>query len=406
MQRCTRQRKKDKEMINETSVHKDKMPEGFDEKYMRMAIDIAKLGTGRVNPNPLVGAVIVKDGRVISRGYHAAYGGLHAERAAFANLLDKEAARGADLYVTLEPCCHYGKQPPCTEAVVEYGIARVFVGSFDPNPMVSGKGLTYLREHGIEVYEHILEKECDALNAIFFYYIQKKRPYVILKYAMTMDGKIATYSGKSRWITGEEARKQVHLDRKRCAAIMVGIVTVLRDDPMLNCRVEDGVDPIRIVCDSKLQIPLESKLVQTAKVIPTWIAAVRQDPDIYQGAGVVSQDWKAARLEEKGCRILYVEPDEGGHVRLESLMELLGAEKVDSVLLEGGAGLHEAALRSGVVQKVQAYIAPKLFGGRDAPSPVGGAGVEAPDQAWRLTTPRIRRLGDDILLESDVIYLD
>lgn len=394
----------DKDAKNAPSVLINEMPEGFDEKYMRMAIDIAKLGTGRVNPNPLVGAVIVKDGRVISRGYHAVYGGLHAERAAFANLMDKEAARGADMYVTLEPCCHYGKQPPCTEAVVEHGIARVFVGSFDPNPMVAGKGLSYLKDHGVEVYEHVLEKECDALNDIFFHYIQTKRPYVILKYAMTMDGKIATYSGKSRWITGEEARKQVHLDRKRCAAIMVGIVTVLQDDPMLNCRVADGVDPIRIVCDSKLQIPLESKLVQTAKVIPTWIAAVKQDPYIYQGSGVISQDQKAAQLEEMGCRILYIEPDEGGHVKLESLMDMLGAEKVDSVLLEGGAGLHEAALRRGIVQKVQAYIAPKLFGGKNAPSPVGGMGVEAPDQAWMLTQPTIRVLGDDILLESDVIY--
>lgn len=372
------------------------MPDGFDEKYMRMAMELAKQGSGRVNPNPLVGAVIVKDGQVIGRGYHTRYGSLHAEREAFASLKKPEEAEGADLYVTLEPCCHYGKQPPCTEAVVEHGIRRVFVGSADPNPLVAGKGIAFLRDRGIEVYEHVLQNECDKLNEIFFYYIQKKRPYVIMKYAMTMDGKIATFSGKSRWITGEAARKRVHADRKRCAGIMVGIGTVLMDDPMLNCRLEDGVDPVRIVCDSRLRIPLESRLVQTAKEIPTWIAAVKPETE--------QQAEKAEKLKELGCRILYTDADTEGHVDLNQLMDMLGEEKIDSILLEGGAALHEAALRRGIVRKVQTYLAPKIFGGSKAPSPVGGIGVDSPDQAWLLSEPEITKLGADILLESEVRY--
>lgn len=372
------------------------MPDGFDEKYMRMAIELAKQGSGRVNPNPLVGAVIVKDGQVIGQGYHTRYGCLHAEREAFASLKKLEEAEGADLYVTLEPCCHYGKQPPCTEAVVEHGIRRVFVGSADPNPLVEGKGISFLRDRGVEVYEHVLQDECDKLNEIFFYYIQKKRPYVIMKYAMTMDGKIATFSGKSRWITGEAARKRVHADRKRCAGIMVGIQTVLTDDPMLNCRLEDGVDPVRIVCDSRLRIPLESRLVQTVKEIPTWIAAVKPETE--------QQAEKAEKLKELGCRIFYTDADTEGHVDLNQLMDMLGEEKIDSILLEGGAVLHEAALRNGIVQKVQAYLAPKIFGGSKAPSPVGGIGVDSPDQAWLLSEPEITKLGADILLESEVRY--
>lgn len=372
------------------------MPDGFDEKYMRMAMELAKQGSGRVNPNPLVGAVIVKNGQVIGKGYHTRYGSLHAEREAFASLEKPEEAKGADLYVTLEPCCHYGKQPPCTEAVIEHGIRRVFVGSADPNPLVAGKGISFLRDRGVEVYEHVLKEECDKLNEIFFYYIQKKRPYVIMKYAMTMDGKIATFSGKSRWITGKAARKRVHEDRKRCAGIMVGIGTVLMDDPMLNCRLEDGVNPVRIVCDSRLRIPLESRLVQTAKEIPTWIAAVKPETE--------QQAEKAEKLTELGCRILYTDSDGEGHVDLNQLMDLLGEAKIDSILLEGGADLHEAALRSGIVRKVQTYLAPKIFGGSKAPSPVGGIGVDSPDQAWLLSEPEITKLGTDILLESEVSY--
>lgn len=372
----------------------------FDEKFMRMALELAKKGCGRVNPNPMVGAVIVKDGKVIGSGYHTQYGKMHAEREALASLKDPADAAGADLYVTLEPCCHRGKQPPCTEAILEHRIARVFVGSTDPNPLVAGKGIAMLREHGIQVTENVLKEECDALNEVFFYYIKEKKPYVVMKYAMTMDGKIATVSGKSRWITGEAARRRVHEDRNRYMGIMVGIQTVLKDDPMLNCRLEGGRNPVRIVCDSHLRIPESSQLVQSAGEIPLWIAAVA--PEFIQNRSEIYE--KAQRLETAGCRILYTDADAQGRVNLPQLMKILGKEGIDSILLEGGAGIHESALRGRVVNKVQAYIAPKLFGGKEAPSPVGGQGVDAPDQAWVLSEPVITRLGRDLLLESEVIY--
>lgn len=207
------------------------------QKYMLRAIELAKLGTGFVNPNPLVGAVIVKNGRIIGEGYHMKYGTLHAERNALKNCT--ESPEGAEMYVTLEPCCHYGKNPPCTDAVIASGIKKVYVGSDDPNPLVAGKGIKILRENGIEVVTHFMKEECDKLNDIFFYYITNKKPYVILKYAMTADGKIATSTGKSKWISNEASREHTHQTRKKVAAILVGIGTVLNDNPMLNCRCEN-----------------------------------------------------------------------------------------------------------------------------------------------------------------------
>ena len=364
------------------------------EEYMRRALELAKMGEGHTSPNPMVGCVVVKDGRIISEGYHERYGEFHAERNALTRC--EEDCEGADLYVTLEPCCHYGKTPPCTEIIIEKKIRRVFVGSMDSNPLVAGKGVQILRDHGIEVETGVLEEECLKLNEIFYHFIQTKTPFVIMKYAMTLDGKIACATGDSRWVTGEEARREVHRMRKRCKGIMVGIGTVLADDPMLNCRIKEGVDPVRIVCDSRLRIPLESRLVQTAKEIPTWIAAVKPETE--------QQAEKAEKLKELGCRIFYTDADTEGHVDLNQLMDMLGEEKIDSILLEGGAVLHEAALRNGIVQKVQAYLAPKIFGGSKAPSPVGGIGVDSPDQAWLLSEPEITKLGADILLESEVRY--
>ena len=207
-----------------------------DEYYMRRAIALAQKGEGQVSPNPLVGAVIVKDEEIIGEGYHERYGQLHAERNALAHCT--KSPKGATIYVTLEPCCHHGKQPPCTDALLAAGIRRVVIGSKDPNPLVHGKGIRILREHGVEVTEHVLEKECDAENEVFFHYMQTKLPFVILKYAMTLDGKIATYTGASRWVTGEAARAHVHRMRNRYRAIMVGVGTVLADDPMLTCRLK------------------------------------------------------------------------------------------------------------------------------------------------------------------------
>ena len=356
-----------------------------DVAYMRQAVALARRGTGWTAPNPLVGAVVVKDGKVIGRGYHARCGGLHAERAALADCT--VSPRGATMYVTLEPCCHQGRQPPCTDAILAAGIARVVVGSDDPNPLVAGKGLEILRRGGVEVVSGVLREACDALNPVLFHFIRTKRPYVVMKYAMTMDGKIATRTGTSRWITGEAARRRVHRDRHRYTAIMAGVGTVLADDPMLNCRIKGGKNPVRIICDTHLRTPLTSQIVRTAGEIPT-ILATCAEPSLY------------GPYLDAHCQV-WTLPERDAHVDLDALMDRLGSAGIDSVLLEGGGTLNWAALESGIVQRVQAYVAPKLFGG-DAKSPVEGQGVALPDQAVALKNTRILRVGEDILLESEV----
>ena len=358
-----------------------------DRQYMKMALELAQKGMGFTAPNPMVGAVIVKNGRIIGQGYHRKYGELHAEREALA--VCTEEPKGASIYVTLEPCCHYGKQPPCVNAILEAGIRRVIIGSSDPNPLVAGKGIRILKDHGIEVTENILKEECDKLNEAFFYYIQNKKPYVVMKYAMTMDGKIATYTGESKWVTGEAARIHVQEQRLKYTGIMVGVGTVLADDPMLTCRLENSRNPVRIICDSHLRTPLTSKIVRTAETIPTILASSSKDQQ------------KIKNYEELGCQVLYV-PEKNGHIDLNRLMELLGAAKIDSILLEGGGSLNWSALESGIVQKVQTYIAPKLFGGEEAKTPVEGKGFPDPASAVLLKNSEIIRLGDDFLIESEV----
>lgn len=358
-----------------------------DEEYMGLALKLAQKGEGRVNPNPLVGAVIVKDGMIIGRGYHREYGGPHAEREALASLT--RTARGATLYVTMEPCCHCGKTPPCTDAIMESGISRVVIGTADPNPLVAGKGISLLNSHGIQVVQGVLEAECISQNQVFFHFIRTKQPYVVMKYAMTMDGKTATCTGRSRWITGDEARMRVHRDRNRYSAIMAGVGTILKDDPLLTCRLPDGRNPVRIICDTRLRTPATSRIVSTARSVRTILATCRTEEDIIRP------------YEEAGCEILTL-PQADGHVDLAALMKRLGEMNIDSILLEGGAALNWSALDQGLVHKVQAYVAPKLFGGKDAPSPVDGKGVGAPGQAFFLKQPRITVLGDDILLESEV----
>jgi len=358
-----------------------------DRQYMKMALELAQKGMGFTAPNPMVGAVIVKNGRIIGQGYHRKYGELHAEREALA--VCTEEPKGASIYVTLEPCCHYGKQPPCVNAILEAGIRRVIIGSSDPNPLVAGKGIRILKDHGIEVTENILKEECDKLNEAFFYYIQNKKPYVVMKYAMTMDGKIAAYTGESKWVTGEAARIHVQEQRLKYTGIMVGVGTVLADDPMLTCRLENSRNPVRIICDSHLRTPLTSKIVRTAETIPTILASSSKDQQ------------KIKNYEELGCQVLYV-PEKNGHIDLNRLMELLGAAKIDSILLEGGGSLNWSALESGIVQKVQTYIAPKLFGGEEAKTPVEGKGFPDPASAVLLKNSEIIRLGDDFLIESEV----
>ena len=289
-----------------------------DRQYMKMALELAKKGMGFTAPNPMVGAVIVKNGKIIGQGYHRKYGELHAEREALAACT--EQPEGASIYVTLEPCCHYGKQPPCVNAILESGIRRVIVGSSDPNPLVAGKGIRILKDHGIEVTENVLKEECDKLNEAFFYYIQNQKPYVVMKYAMTLDGKIAAYTGASRWVTGEASRMHVQKQRLKYTGIMVGVGTVLADDPMLTCRLENSRNPVRIICDSHLRTPLNSKIVKTAATVPTILATSSKEQQ------------KIKNYENLGCKVLHV-PEKNGHIDLNRLMELLGDEKIDSILL-------------------------------------------------------------------------
>ncbi len=359
-----------------------------DEFFMKKALSYAIKGCGWVNPNPMVGAVIVKDGEVIGAGYHEMYGELHAERNALASY--KGNVAGATMYVTLEPCCHVGNTPPCTEAIIQSGIKRVVIGSSDPNPLVKGKGINVLRKNNIEVTAGILEEECSSINRIFFHFITTKRPYIVMKYAMTLDGKIATFAGNSKWITGKEARMNVHKDRHKYAGIMVGVDTVIADNPLLTCRIADSKSPIRIICDTRLRTPLTANVVSTAEKYKTIIATCCHDKE------------RISPYKQAGCQVVTVSAKDG-HVDLCELMTALGGIGIDSILLEGGAQLNWSAMESGIVNKVQVYLAPKLFGGNSAKSPIGGRGVEYPHEAFALSMPEITMLGDDILLESEVL---
>lgn len=364
-----------------------------EEQFMKRAIELAKQGAGWTAPNPLVGAVVVKNGRVIGEGYHRKYGELHAERNALAACSEDPA--GATLYVTLEPCCHYGKTPPCTEIIIEKKIAKVVIGSRDPNPKVAGKGARILREHGIEVVEDYMREACDALNPVFFHYITTKTPYVVLKFAMTLDGKIATRTGASKWITGEAARNHVHQLRGRYAGILAGIGTVLADDPMLNCRIDGAHQPLRIILDSQLRIPMGSRLVRSAKEYPLLIVCNESTRDREEGASRIQ------KLEEAGAKV-WTLPEKNGHPDLNVLMQRLGEEKIDSVLIEGGGTVNEAALKAHIVHHVYAYIAPKIFGGEDAKTPVEGSGIRLPQECANLRLAKITVLLNDMLLEYDV----
>jgi riboflavin biosynthesis protein ribD len=360
-----------------------------DQNYMLRAIQLAKQGEGWTNPNPMVGAVIVKNGRIIGKGYHKKCGELHAERNAIASLT--ESAEGATIYVTLEPCCHYGKTPPCTEAIIEQKIKRVVIGSRDPNPKVSGKGIKMLQEAGIEVIEDFMREECDRLNPVFFHYITTKTPYVVMKYAMTLDGKIATKTGASKWITREAARAEVQHMRHRYMGIMAGIGTVIADDPMLNVRVEGWKSPIRILCDSGLRIPLDGQIVKSAGKYRTIVAYADSE----------NTEAKRKRLHEMGVETICC-PDENNQVDLKKLMKYLGEEGIDSILLEGGGTLNDSALRAGIVQEVQAFIAPKLFGGMNSKTPVEGIGVRFPSEAVKLKCTDICQIGEDIRITCQV----
>lgn len=374
-----------------------------EEQLMRHAVELARRGTGYTSPNPLVGAVIARDGRILGEGWHRKYGGLHAEREALADAASRgEDVRGARMYVTLEPCCHYGKQPPCTDAILTAGISGVIVGSGDPNPRVSGRGIQILRNAGVEVVTDFLKEECDALNPVFFHFIQTNEPYVALKYAMTADGKTAANGGASRWITGEAARAHVHELRNAYSGILAGIQTVLADDPLLTCRKPGGRNPVRIVLDSRLRIPLQSRLVQTAGEAPLWIACTGPENQKKSGEETDIYAAKKQKLKALGVRILEIEEDASRRVSVPALLTELGARQIDGLLVEGGGSVHASFLEAGKVNHIYAYVGAQIFGGaKNCFTPVGGAGIERIEDSTRLSRPQVRVFGDDILIEYD-----
>lgn len=357
------------------------------ELYMRRAIELAKHGRGWTLSNPLVGAVIVKNGKIIGEGYHKKYGDLHAERNALANC--NANPEGATMYVTLEPCCHHGKTPPCTDAIIENKIAEVIIGSRDPNPLVAGKGADILRSNNISVEEDFLKEECDEINEIFFHYIKTGKPYVVMKFAQTLDGKIATRTGESKWISCEESRKYVHALRGKYTGILAGIGTVLADDPMLNCRIEGAHQPVRIICDWNLKLPAESKIAKTAKKYKTIIAYGKAEKE------------KLEKLRSMNLECIEIDGN-NGRVNLKKLMEYLAKSGISSILIEGGGEINDAALEAGIVNHIKAFISPKILGGRDSKTSVEGQGIARLSDATCLKQNGIERIGDDILLEYDV----
>lgn len=364
--------------------------QAMDEHYMREALTLAAQARGRTSPNPMVGSVVVKDGQVVGRGYHVKAGLRHGEVAALEDA--GPHAQGATLYVNLEPCCHYGRTPPCTKTVIAVGVRRVVAAVRDPNPLVSGKGLEELRRAGVEVKVGVLEEEATHLNEMYFKYITTKRPFVLLKVAASLDGKIATVTGESRWITNERSRELVHHLRDEVDAVMVGINTVLRDDPLLTTRLPGGAgkDPIRIVVDSHLRTPPTARMLMSSSSACTIIATTSQ-----------AADERRVQLEARGARVLVVEGTEP-RVPLRALMDQLGSLQITSLLLEGGGEVHEAALRADIVDKVMFFLAPKLLGGRAAPPAIGGQGVAQLTQAVTLERVRVQMLDDDLLVEGYV----
>lgn len=358
----------------------------LDEHYMKMALSLAERGRGLVSPNPMVGAVIVKGDKVIGQGFHELYGGNHAEINAFKN--SKEEVKDSTLYVTLEPCCHFGKTPPCVNEVIKNGINRVVIGTLDSNPIVKGKSVELLKSNGIEVKVGVLEEQCIKLNEIFNKYISFKRPFVIMKWAMTLDGKICSVTGDSKWVSGEESRNKVHKLRSEVGAIMVGVNTVIQDNPRLTSRIEHGKNPLRVIVDSTLRIPLESNVLKCSINEKTVIATT-----------LASAEKKRNLLKKKGVEVLVLS-QVNGRVNLQELMDKLYEMKIDSVLLEGGGNLNYSALEAGIVDKIQVYIASKIIGGEEAKTPVGGKGIEFMKDAVNLDKLQLRKIGEDILFEG------
>ncbi|WP_432406537.1 bifunctional diaminohydroxyphosphoribosylaminopyrimidine deaminase/5-amino-6-(5-phosphoribosylamino)uracil reductase RibD [Wukongibacter sp. M2B1] len=360
----------------------------MDIQYMKRALSLAEKGEGFVNPNPMVGCVIVKKGKIIGEGYHRFFGGNHAEIEALKVVSDDP--KDSTMYVTLEPCSHYGKTPPCVNAIIENGIKRVVVATLDPNPLVAGNGVKKLRENGIEVITGVLMDEAQRLNEVFIKYITTKLPFCLMKSAMSLDGKIATKFADSKWITSIPSREYVHRLRHRYAGIMVGIGTVLVDNPLLTTRIPDfeGKNPIRIIVDSRCRIPLDANVVKTTSKARTLLATTNQ-----------ADSQKIKVLKEKDVEVLVL-PLKNDRVDLNALMEKLGEMGIDSILLEGGGTLNYSALDTGIVDKVSFFIAPKIIGGNLSKTPVEGAGVPLVKSAFSLNDMRTHRFGQDIMIEG------
>jgi diaminohydroxyphosphoribosylaminopyrimidine deaminase / 5-amino-6-(5-phosphoribosylamino)uracil reductase len=359
-----------------------------DVSWMGRALELAARAKGRTSPNPMVGALVVKGGDLLGEGFHAYAGSDHAEVVALEEA--GPAAQGATLYVSLEPCCHYGRTPPCVERILQAGIRRVVAACEDPNPAVCGKGLAALRAGGIPVEIGCLAEEAARLNEAFFKHVRTGLPFITLKVAASLDGKIATRTGDSRWITAESARRHVHQLRNEVDAVLVGIGTILRDDPLLTTRlgIADQRDPIRVIVDNLARLPLRAKVVNRASTAPTILAVSQKAP---RG--------KVEALEREGIQVLVVE-NSPRRVSLERLVEVLGKRGILSVMIEGGAEINASALREGIVDKVCIFVAPMLIGGKTAPTAVGGEGIEEIAQALRLRDTRVERYGDDILVEG------
>ncbi len=355
---------------------------------MDAALRLAERGRDAVSPNPLVGAVIVRDGVVVGRGWHRRFGGPHGEIEAIRDAGDR--ARGADLYVTLEPCGHHGKTPPCSEAILAAGLARVFYGASDPNPLTRGKGPRLLSRRGIEVRGGVLEEAARDQNAPYFHWRATGRPWTILKWAMSADGKIATRTGSSRWISGEASRRLVHRLRRRVDAVMVGTETLCRDDPSLLPRPARGRTPVRVILDRLGRLPPSLGVLQDDGT-----------PRVY----VTSSRTPAARrrgIEANGLDVLTV-PARRGRLDLERVLAALGERGVSQLLVEGGGALAASLLEAGLAQEVVVFTAPKVVGGASAPGPVGGRGVATMADALQLVDVRIRRLGDDAVITGRLL---
>jgi len=359
-----------------------------DEYYMQLALKLARKGKGHVSPNPLVGAVIVKNGRIIGQGYHQRYGGNHAEVNAIIHASANVA--GATLYVTLEPCCHEGKTPPCVENIIKNKLGKVVIGSIDSNPLVSCRGMNYLQSQGIEVKTGVLENECRKLNEIFFHYMETGMPFVTVKYAQTLDGRIAAANGQSQWISSEAARKFAHQLRAGHDAVLVGMGTVIQDNPELTVRHVRGRNPLRVIVDSGLRIPLHVKILQNISAAKTLIATVK-----------TSDDARYTQIEATGAEILTVKKDKQGRVDLKKLLKMLAARGISSILVEGGAQIITAVLKNNLATRLVTIIAPKIIGrGIEA---VGDLQISNLTYAKKLSFQKIKRIGPDIMIDSRLI---